>query len=318
MRPPGLTGADAVDHTDRLVRALALRAERELAEESGPESLRRAVSRAGWTYSLNVLAEIGSRHRAGLRVLVGEDGGRFTDLLRSAAQTSGWTMRLAALRLLVLLGRGDRATVGTLLAAAGDTEAVLSALFAELRWFDQVEPDGLAALAEAVQAPSIARAHLAVRMLAALVAHDVLDEEGSALALDALERAARRPDAGRSVLSQRDGALSDHSTFADLCRQVLQRLMDREERERPPDAGEETGFVVHVPDERGVPARLRAGGGNGAPPTPFLEHQLRYLADSEGRVFAHDMPYALTTAATAAHAAGIPLHEVLARAAEEG
>ncbi|MFF4244904.1 caspase family protein [Streptomyces sp. NPDC001822] len=317
-RPPGLSGADAVDHTDRLVRALAGRAELELAEESGPESRRRAGSRPGWTYSLNVLAEIGSRHPAGLRVLVGGDGGRFTGLLRSAAHAPGWTMRLAAVRLLVLLGRGDRATVGTLLTAAGDTEAVLSALFAELRWFDRIEPDGLTALVEAVRAPSIARAHLAVRMLAALVAHDVLDEEGNALALDALERAARRPDADRSVLSERDGALSDHGTFGDLCRQVLQRLLDQEERERPPDAGEQTGFVLYVPDERGAPARMWAAGGNSAPPAPFLEHQLRYLADVEGRVFADNTSYALTAAAAAAHAAGIPLHEVLTRAGEEG
>ncbi|MFE5948272.1 hypothetical protein [Streptomyces sp. NPDC056480] len=132
-RPPGLAGADAVDHTDRLVRALAGRAERELAEAADPERQHRAGSRPGWTHSLNVLAEIGSRHPAGLRVLVGGDGGRFTGLLRSAAQSSIFTMRLAALRLLLLLGKGDRATVGTLLAAAGDTETVLSALFAELR-----------------------------------------------------------------------------------------------------------------------------------------------------------------------------------------
>ncbi|MFF3773314.1 hypothetical protein [Streptomyces sp. NPDC002232] len=315
-RPTGLAGADAVDHTDTLVRALTERAEQELAEQSSPDT-RRDGSRPGWTFSLNVLAEIGSRHPAGLRVLVGGDGGRFTRLLRSAAQTGNWTMRLPALRLLVLIGKGDRATVGTLLRAAGDTETVLSGLFAELPWFDRVEPDGLATLAEAVHAPSIARAHLAVRMLATLVAHDVLDEEGSALALDALAAAARRPDADRPVLSEQDGALSDQGTFGDLCRQVLQRLLEQEERERPPDLRQGSGFVVHIPDNRGVPARMVAAGGSGAPPGPVLEHQLRYLADVEARFFHENMLYALTTAATAAHQAGIPLQEVLARAAEE-
>ncbi|MGW4699139.1 hypothetical protein [Streptomyces sp. NPDC004285] len=195
---------------------------------------------------------------------------------------------------------------------------MLSALFAELRWFDRVEPDGLASLAEAaVHAPSIARAHLAVRMLATLVAHDVLDEEGRALALDALQRAARRPDADRSVLSERDGVLSDHGTFGDLCRQVLQRLLEQEGRERPPDTREGGSFVVHLPDERGEPARMMAAGGGGVPPGPVLEHQLRYLAEVEARVFHANTLYALTAAATAAHTAGIPLHEVLARAAEE-
>lgn len=316
MRPPGSSGADAADITDRLIAALLDRVSELMLTPVGARSETHRATNMAWEVKglLSIVSGLAHVHPAAVRRAVDNDYPDFRHKLVQEFAAGNWVSDQSAARLLVVLGDADRAIVGAILDTSLGTDVIRQDLLQDLKSFEPVTPEGVALLVEAVGDANLKRCYLAVRILAALVHYEVLDDANHMSALAAIRSSLDRPDMVEPLLLESFGVLLKLGTYGDAIRRTITGLIAEDGSVA---AGRsERNVLVQVADEHGDPLQLAVPDmADGV--TEVLEYQTGYFRDTEGREISEDLLFALRQLLTASWSAGIPLAAVLGHAAAE-
>jgi hypothetical protein len=316
LRPPGFSGADAADITDRLTDALLDRASELMQAPIATRSGTYRPTDVAWEVSavLSVIAGLAHTHPAAVRPAVDRDYPDFRHNLVREFAAGSWVSDQSAARLLVVLGDADRETVGAILDTAQGADVVRHDLLQDLRLFEPVDPAGVALLVDAVADPNLKRCYLAARILAALVRYEVLDGTDHIAALAAIRGSLDRHDITEPLRLESFGVVAKFGTYGEAIRRLLTGLIaddkpatasksDRTVLIQLPDA--EGGLRLAVPDLAG-------------PAIEVLEYQTSYFRDTEEREIPADRLVALRQVLSASWSAGIPVTAVLEYGVAEG
>ena len=316
MRPPGFSGADAADITDRLITELLDRVGELMLTPVGERGETHRATNMAWEVKslLSIVSGLAHAHPAPLRRAVDNDYPDFRHRLVGEFAAGNWVSDQSAARLLVVLGDADRATVGAILDTALGSDIIRQDLLQDLQSFEPVTPEGVALLVEAVGDPNLKRCYLAVRILAALVHYEVLDDADHMAALAAIRSSLDRPDMAEPLLLESSGVLLKLGTYGDSIRRTLTGLIAEDGSAA---AGRsERNVQIRTVDTQGGPLQLAAPDlADGV--TEVLEYQTGYFRDTEGREISDDLMFALRQLLVASWSAGIPLAAVFEHAAVE-
>lgn len=305
--PAGISGQDQHDHNKLLVDALLDRAETllDLPPGAQPHSLSEGMDDLADV--LGMLVELADAQPAQLRVTVTDQAPALPTKLAALTRSGMWLHREFALRLLVLLGIGDRLSIDALLDSSTDTTLVKQAVLDELGWFDTIEPDGFSQLTTTVTSADLGRSRFAIQILTALLRHRTLSEANHITALRVLRKALERPDANETLWTEQDGRLHATGSFAEHVRANLAELITGQPPAIP-GSGIPT-VVLRVPDQHGNPLDLVTH--TNADTTSSLSNQLSFYETTD-RWPANDAFQALDVLMSKAKRAGVPWIAVLA------